>query len=262
LAQYEELKANQAKAWSSAPWEEAEYLLTPVHEHLVAVLEPRPGERWLDIATGSGAVALRAAEAGAWVTGVDLAPRQIEVARGRAADNGLHVSFEVGDAEQLPAEDASFDVVASSMGVIFTPDHSVAAHELARVCRPGGRLGFTAWRPDPEWNALMKEFRPPADPDADDSEDWGREDYVQQRLGKSFELRFEEGSTPIRAGSGEEVWDLFTRTVGPCKVMAAALPPARRAQMHDTFVACYERFRTAEGIDRPEPYLLIVGRRR
>jgi hypothetical protein len=108
----------------------------------------------------------------------------------------------------------------------------------------------------------MKEFRPPADPEADDSEDWGREDYVRKRLGESFELRFEEGSAPIRAGSGEEVWDLFTRTVGPCKATAEALPPARRAEMHATFVDCYERFRTAEGIDRPEPYLLIVGRRR
>jgi SAM-dependent methyltransferase len=262
MKRFAELKASQAEAWSSAPWEEAEHTLAPVHEHLIAALEPKAGERWLDIATGVGAVARLAAQAGADVTGLDLSPRQVEVAVSRAAAAGLDISFEVGDAEELPHADASFDVVSSSMGLIFAPDHARVARELGRVCHSAGRIGFTAWRPDPEWNELMKEFRPESEAGAGDSEDWGREDYVRQRLGESFELRFEEGSAPIRAGSGEELWELFTRAVGPCKAMAAALPPERRAGMHDAFVSCYERCRTAEGIDRPEPYLVVIGTRR
>jgi SAM-dependent methyltransferase len=262
LEPFAQLKAKQAEAWSSAPWEEAEHTLATVHEHLIAALEPRTGERWLDVATGTGAVAVRAAAAGADVIGIDLSTRQIEVARARAADAGLAVSFEVADAENLPYGNESFDVVSSSMGLIFAPDHARAAEELARVCRRGGRVAFTAWRPDPDWNALMKEFRPPPEPGAGDSEDWGREAYVRKLLEPSFELSFEERSAPIRAESGEALWELFTRTVGPCKTMVAALPPERRDEMHDTFVGFYDRYRSPDGVNRPEPYLLVLGQRR
>src|SRR5712691_5185566 len=142
---FEELKARQGEVWGSAPWERVAPLLAPVHEHLVRVLHPRPGLRWLDVATGTGALALRAARAGADVTGVDLAPGLIATARRLAAEEGLAVRFEVGDAEALPCEDASFGTVSSAMGIIFAPDHPAVAHELARVCEPGGRIGFSAW---------------------------------------------------------------------------------------------------------------------
>src|SRR5439155_19454003 len=135
--------------WGSAPWERVAETLAPLHDHLVAALSPRAGERWLDLATGTGAVAIRAARAGAKVTGLDLAPRLVETARSWAADEGLDIRFDVGDCERLPYDDASFDVVASVVGVIFAPDHGAVARELARVCRPGGRLGRVAWLPNP-----------------------------------------------------------------------------------------------------------------
>src|SRR5947209_7288127 len=116
---FEELKARQGQVWGSAPWERIAPLLAPVHEHLARALDPRPGVRWLDVATGTGALALRAARAGADVTGVDLAPKLIETARRLAADKGLTISFAVGDAEALPVEEASFAVVSSAMGLIF-----------------------------------------------------------------------------------------------------------------------------------------------
>jgi len=104
---FEELK----EVWGSAPWERVAPQLAPVHEHLIRALRPRPGLRWLDVGTGTGALATLAARAGADVTGLDLAPKLIETARRLAAEEGLEIGFEVGDAEVLPVEDASFDGV-------------------------------------------------------------------------------------------------------------------------------------------------------
>jgi ubiquinone/menaquinone biosynthesis C-methylase UbiE len=138
------LKADQARIWGSAAWQQiAERQLFPVHDELIARLGPHPGERWLDLATGTGAVALRAARAGAAVTGQDLAPELIVTARDLGVKEGLGVDFEVGDAERLDYPDASFDVVSSAHGVVHAYDHRAVANELARVCRPGGRLGLT-----------------------------------------------------------------------------------------------------------------------
>src|SRR5262249_60648588 len=120
--------------------------LAPVLAPLVGGLGPARGARWLDLATGTGALALLAARHGAEVTGLDLAPKLIETARRLAADSGVNVRFDVGDAEAIPCRDASFTVVSSSMGIIFAPDHEAVAREVARVCAPGGRIGFSAWR--------------------------------------------------------------------------------------------------------------------
>jgi SAM-dependent methyltransferase len=110
---FEALKARQSEAWGSAPWEPMAARLAALHDHLVARLAPGRGERWLDVGTGTGAVALRAARAGARVTGVDLSPVMIEEARRLAGEQGVGVRFEVGDAERLPYEEASFPDFAS-----------------------------------------------------------------------------------------------------------------------------------------------------
>jgi ubiquinone/menaquinone biosynthesis C-methylase UbiE len=139
-----------------------------VHEHLVRALKARPGVRWLDVATGTGALALLAARAEADVTGVDLAPNLIETARRLVAEKGHTIRFEVGDAEKLPVRDASFDVVSSAMRIIFAPDHRAVADELARVCEPGGRRlrtrrapAFSAWRKDAGFTPVTRRYSPP-----------------------------------------------------------------------------------------------------
>ena len=138
MSTFTELKARQAAAWGSAPWERVAADATDIHDDLIARLGVTPGERWLDLATGTGAIALRAARRGAAVTAQDLAPRLIETARRLAAEEGLEVVYEVGDCEQLPYPDASFDVVSSAQGVVFAPDHRAVAGQLARVCRRAG----------------------------------------------------------------------------------------------------------------------------
>jgi SAM-dependent methyltransferase len=205
---FEALKARQSEAWGSAPWEPTAARIAAIHDHLVARLAPGRGERWLDV--GTGAVALRAARAGARVTGVDLSPVMVDTARRLAREQGSGFRFDVGDAESLPYEDASFDVVASALGVFLAPDHAAAGRELAPVCRAGGRLGVVAWRADPEAERMHAPFWPAREPGAGDRRDWGREEYLAELLGQDFELEFEEGELRLTTGSGEEMWRLYT----------------------------------------------------
>ena len=151
------------------------------------------------------------------MTGVDLSPVMIDTARRLAGEQGVGIRFEVGDAASLPYEDASFDVVASALGVFLAPDHAAAARELARVCRPGGRLGLAAWQADPEAERMHAPFWPAREPGAGDRLDWGREEYMAGLLGQEFELDFEEGELRLTASSGEEMWRLYTSYDGAAK---------------------------------------------
>jgi SAM-dependent methyltransferase len=258
---FEALKARQSEAWGSAPWEPTAARLAAIHDHLVARLAPGRGERWLDIGTGTGAVALRAARAGARVTGVDLSPVMIDTARRLAGEQRVGVRFEVGDAESLPYPDASFEVVASALGVFLAPDHAAAGRELARVCRAGGRLGVVAWRPDPEAERMHAPFWPAHEPGAGDRRAWGREEYVSELLGQEFELEFEEGELRLTAGSGDEMWRLFTSYDGAAKAQVDSLHRQRAQEYRRAYIAFHERHRANGRITVPRRYLLTLGRR-
>jgi ubiquinone/menaquinone biosynthesis C-methylase UbiE len=257
------LKADQARIWGSASWHKlAERNFFPVHDELVARLDPRPEDRWLDLATGTGAVALRAARAGADVTGQDLAAALIETARRLAAEEGLRVHFDVGDAERLPYPDGSFDVVSSAHGVVHAYDHRAVASELARVCRPGGRLGLTFWLPNPERQALMERLGYARPAGADRPGDWVRRDYATELLGEAFELEFAEAVCPWTGESGAAMWRLLIDADGPAREAVAGMSSAERTALERDWIAYCERHRTPAGIDTPRPYLLILGRRR
>jgi SAM-dependent methyltransferase len=256
------LKARQSEAWDSAPWEPMAARLAAIHDQLVARLAPGRGERWLDVGTGTGAVALRAARAGARATGVDLSPVMVDTARRLAREQRVGVRFEVGDAESLPYENASFDVVASALGVFLAPDHAAAARELARVCRPGGRLGLVAWRPDPEAELMHAPFWPAREPGVGDRRDWGREEYVAGLLGQEFELEFEEGELRLTAASGEEMWRHYTSHDGMAKAHVDSLHRPRAQEYRRAFIAYHERHRANGRISLPRRYLLTLGRRR
>jgi SAM-dependent methyltransferase len=261
---FEELKERQSVAWGSAPFEKVADQAARIHDHLVAELEPRPGERWLDIGTGTGGIAVRAARRGADVTGSDLAPGLIDTAKRLAAEEGLEIRFELGDAERLPYEDASFDVLSSSFGAIFAPDHAAVARELARVCRPGGRIGLTAWDPDGgigDFFRLMGRFQPPPPEGAGNPLDWGREAHARELLAGTFELRFVRGSDPQVGASGEELWQLFVTSFGPLKTLYDSLDDDRREELHQAYVAFYEEHRQNDRIEAPRDYLIILGTR-
>ncbi len=157
---FEELTRRHSVMWGSAPFENIADIISDMHVALVESLAPGAGEHWLDLACGAGDVAFHAARAGARVTGSDLSPVLVEAAQRRAAEHGLDLTLEVADCQDLHYPDASFDVVSSSVGVIFAPDHAQVAAELARVCRPGGRVGLTAWRKESGVGAMFAAMTP------------------------------------------------------------------------------------------------------
>lgn len=263
---FDELKQRQAAAYSAAPFEQLAESAADIHDQLVDALGVAAGQTWLDVATGTGAVAIRAAHRGAKVTGQDLAAGLIETARRLAAAEGVSVTFDVGDCENLPYPDAAFDVVSSAHGAVFAPDHRAVAAQLTRVCRSGGRIGLTAWRPGgaiAEFFAITASFQPsPPPPGAGNPLDWGRPDYVRELLGDAFELEFTEAQSPQLAWSSSALWQLFTTAFGPVKALAAALEPERREEFRKAFLAFYDRYRVPGGVSSPREYLVIIGTRR
>jgi SAM-dependent methyltransferase len=196
--------------------------------HLVNRIAPQQGERFLDVATGTGWTARLLSSRGAIVTGVDIGAGVIEAAKTLAPG----IDFRVADAEALPFEDASFDAVTSTFGVMFVARPEKAAREMARVCRKGGRLGLLTWVPEGAVTGIFETMRPylpppPANPPPSPFE-WGRPERIRELLGDAFELRFENGTTTLRMLNGESVWELFVTGYGPTKTLAASLDPERR----------------------------------
>jgi SAM-dependent methyltransferase len=262
---FEELKQKQSGIWGNGPYQRVSDHLKIAHDHLTRVFEPVSGEKWLDVATGTGEIAIRAAGAGADTTGLDLAPDLIETARERASEAGVDVTWEVGDAEALPYEDASFDTVTSTFGVMFAPDHEAVARELARVTKPGGRLGLLTWHPTEGVAAFFKvmgKYQPPPPPGVGSPFTWGDREHVTELLGDAFELRFEEGDCPQPAESGEAAWELFSTSYGPTKTLAESLDDEKREAMHREWVEYFDQFKTDDGISQPRPYVLVIGERR
>jgi SAM-dependent methyltransferase len=263
--EFEELKDKQRVMWGAAPFERVEPNLGDMHAAVLERAAPQPGERLLDIGCGAGGAAFLAAEAGADVTGMDLSPVLIETARVRAAERGLELRLEAGDAESLQYEDAFFDVVTSTVGVMFAPGQEAAASELARVTRPGGRMAVASWVWEGSGGGLfrvMAPFQPPPPPGLPSPFDWGREEVVEQLLGDVFDLEFERRESLIAEATSEAVWEIFSTSFGPLKTLLGTLDPERRDELHDAFVAFFEEYRTEDGIRQPRPYLIAHGTRR
>jgi ubiquinone/menaquinone biosynthesis C-methylase UbiE len=142
------IKGRQQLTWASGDYSRVGNTLVIMAESLCEAVDLRAGQRVLDVASGSGNAALAAARRFCDVVATDYVPALLEEARARATADGLPMAFEVADAEQLPYPDASFDVVLSTLGVMFAPDHEQAARELLRTCRPGGKIGLVNWTPE------------------------------------------------------------------------------------------------------------------
>lgn len=179
------VKEGQQKTWSTGNYARIGNSLVIMGEQLCEAVDVRSGQKVLDVATGSGNTAISAARRFCETTGIDYVPDLIEQAKQRAAAEGLDVAFEVGDAENLPYHDASFDAVVSTVGVMFAPDQEKAAQELLRVCKPGGKIGMANWVPDGYvgnmFRTVGKHFPPP--PGVKPPPLWGTEDRLQELLG-------------------------------------------------------------------------------
>ena len=199
-----ELKARHRAMWASGDYPSmVETFLLPLGPRLVEACGIGPGQRVLDVAAGTGNASIPAAEKGAAVTASDLTPELFEAGRRRAEAAGVELEWAEADAEHLPFEDESFDVVMSSIGAMFAPHHQPVADELVRVCRPGGTIGLLSWTPEGMIGALfrtMGPFAPPPPPGAQPPPLWGGEDHVRELLGDRVDFgTFERGVLDVTA---------------------------------------------------------------
>ncbi len=224
-----EIQARQKKMWTVGDYPTIANRIRGVSEEVVERLGAGEGIRMLDVATGSGNAALIAAVRGAQVTGVDITPKLLDVARERAAEAGLKVKFVEGDAQELPFDDQSFDRVTSIFGAIFAPDQQRTAAELVRVCKPGGKIAVTAWTPEGLVGRsfiLMASHQPPPPPGFTPPILWGVEDRVRE-LFEPHEVSLElERRSVVWSGESVEAWlDEDERLLGPAVMAKAALEP-------------------------------------
>lgn len=255
-------------------WAAGDY--ATVAEHIDAVpprdlldrLDLRPGQDVLDVAAGTGNLALRAAAAGARVIGLDLTPELFDAARRRAADQGVAVEWVEGDAEQLPFADGTFDHVLSVFGVQFAPRHEVAAAEMARVCRPGGHVGLVNWTPGGligELWTILSGYLPAPPAYASPPPRWGDESHVRELFaGTGVELEFAVGNNPWRFASAE-AWVTFLETAyGPTlKARERLLAEGRWSACREEVLAMSERRNEATDgtLLLQAEYLVGVGRK-
>jgi SAM-dependent methyltransferase len=260
--------ARPAAVWSAggADYDRISRGIADSIEHCVLRLDPKPGERILDLATGTGWTSRAVARRGAAVIGADIAADLLAAARQRAKAEGLDIDYRTGDAERLPFADGEFDAVVSTCGIMFASRPEAAAGEVARVVRKGGRVALTTWLPDSnlfKMFLVMKPYMPPPpDPAPPSPFEWGRAERVRELLGASFDLRFERGTSFYREPSGAAAWSTFSTGYGPTKALAAGLDEARRAELRRDFIAFHDGFPTELGICVPREYLLTLGVRR
>ncbi|HVN35261.1 MAG TPA: methyltransferase domain-containing protein [Casimicrobiaceae bacterium] len=260
------VKARQQAAWSAGDYAVVGTTLQIVGETLCEALDLRAGERVLDVAAGNGNATLAAARRGADVTSTDYVPALLERGRDRANAEGLPVRFEQADAESLPYADASFDVVLSTFGVMFTPDQERAAAELARVCKPGGRIGLANWTPASfigELFKLLGRYLPPP-AGVRSPALWGTEERLRELFdGRYHTIAFERRNFVFRYRSVTHWLDVFRTAYGPLQKAFGALDSTVQGSLAADLIALAERFnRATDGsLVAPGEYAEVVLRR-
>ena len=264
-----ELKRVHRATWAAGDYAAiAELIDEALSRDLLARAEISPGQDVLDVATGTGNVAIRAAAAGSQVVGLDLTPELFDTARRRATQNGVAVEWVEGDAEDLPFEDERFDRVLSAVGVQFAPRHEVVAQELARVCRPGGLIGLVNWTPEGQIGEMFKILGRylPAPPDyASPPPLWGSESHIGELFaGTAVEFEFARGHNPFRFDSPEHFVAFFETYYGPTlKARERLTAEGRWEQCRDELLAMAERRNEATdgSLLMYSEYLVAVGRK-
>lgn len=265
----EQLREQARATWSAGDYDAVSEPLWLAGSRVVTATDVRPGDRVLDVACGTGNAAVQAAQAGGDVTGLDLTPALLERAEARAQAAGLEVEWVEGDAEELPFEDRSFDIVLSTFGCMFAPRHQVVAAELTRVLRPAGRLGVCSWTPEGEigdfFGVVGRHLPPAPGPAAASPLLWGTEDHIRALFANTdLTFAFKKEAVEFRYPSPEqEVADLETM-FGPLIKAREMLEPAGAwSSLHGDLVEQAERHRdpaTGASVSNGE-YLLAVGRR-
>jgi ubiquinone/menaquinone biosynthesis C-methylase UbiE len=239
------VKQQQQRTWGTGDFAIIGWNTVFPGELLCEAVELRAGEKVLDVATGSGNTALSAARRGCDALGVDYVATLIERARERAGAERLPARFEVGDCENLPVDDESFDVVLSVYGSIFAPRPERAAQELLRACRPGGKIGMTNWTPEGFWGqtfGLVARFVPPPAGVRPPAE-WGTEARLQELFGSAISsMKIVERAALFRYRSAQHWIEVFRAYFGPLIRALEALDEERRGELLAQLEATLNRF--------------------
>ena len=266
-----ELKARHRTMWGAGDYPRmVETWLLPVGQALVSAADVQPGARVLDVGAGTGNASVPAAQRGARVTASDLTPELLTAGQHRPEAQGLDIEWVEADAEHLPFEDGSYDVILSAIGVMFAPHHQVAADELVRVCRPGGTIAVLSWTPEGMIGDLfrtLKPFAPAPPPGAQPPPLWGSEEHLRGLLGERVELttlRREVLEVTAFQRPGD-VAEHFRSFYGPTIVARAnAARDGREHQLDEALDVLCQRWNrgTADAARFEIEYLVAAGTRR
>jgi ubiquinone/menaquinone biosynthesis C-methylase UbiE len=260
----ETLKTRLKTTWEAGDFSEIAKHIETAAEGFVNRLDIKPGTKVLDVACGNGNLAVAAARKGAEVTGIDIADNLVEAAKKRAQAEGLNIKFEQGDAEALPYDDNSFDVVVTMFGAMFAPRPDVTASELVRVCKPGGTIAMANWTPTGFAGQMFKlatKYVPP--PDMPSPVLWGVPDEVTKRFGDRVTdlkmtptmAQFDYEETPAK------VVDLFRKYFGPTVMAFKAIPEDHHESYRSDLEALWAQHNTAidGGTEVKSEYLEVIA---
>jgi ubiquinone/menaquinone biosynthesis C-methylase UbiE len=257
------IKSRQQATWGSGDYALIGTTLQIVGESLAEAIDVRAGERVLDVAAGNGNATLAAARRFAEVTSTDYVPTLLEKGKARADAEGLQVSFQVADAENLPFADASFDVVLSTFGAMFTPDHNRTAREMLRVVRDGGRIGLANWTPEGFVGQLFKIIAAyvPSPAVVKSPALWGTEPHMVALFGaQAADMRCARKLFNFRYRSSAHWIQMFRDFYGPTHKAFAALDAAKQLALEQNISDMLERFNIAgsSSLVVPGEYLEVV----
>jgi SAM-dependent methyltransferase len=265
-----ELKQEAQAAWAAGDYHAMmrQEGLYEVGARIVRRIGVGAGEDVLDVACGTGNAAIPAARAGASVTGLDLTPEMLEAARGRGKAADVVIEWVEGDAEDLPFGDQRFDVVLSTFGCMFAPRHEVVADEIARVLRPGGRVGICAWTPDGligDFFRAVGKYLPPPPEFPSPPLMWGDEQYVRELFeGTGIAFEFEREVSDIYHDSEGDAVECYATQFGPVVKARALLDvDGRWMELRDDMIKLFQRLVLSGGarVVLPAQYLVMLGRK-
>ena len=260
---FDAIKERQRHMWSSGDYATIGTTLQIVGEHLTETIDFAGGARVLDVAAGNGNAALAAARRSGVVIATDYVPELLDRTAARAAAEGLAIETQVADAENLPFEDATFDAVLSTFGVMFAPNQERAAAELARVTRPGGKIGLANWTPDGFVGAMLRTVGGYVPPPAGlhSPVEWGTEARLAELFGDTATVDATARHFVFRAPSVDAWLEMFASYYGPIVTALGTLDEdSRRSLRRDLYALASERNEATDGTARiPAKYLEVVA---
>lgn len=259
-------KEGQKTVWSLGEFADIASMIRPASQTILDRAGVSGGETVLDVACGTGNLAIPAAERGAHVTGIDITPKLVEIARAEAESKHLDIDIREGDAEALEFADDSFDDVISVFGMIFAPQHEIAASEMTRTCKRGGTVAITSWALDGMNGEMFKVIgahMPPPPEGMKTPAMWGDENYIEDTFEDGIDWSFSRENVAFRADSAEEWMTFMEQKLGPLVLAQQTLGPEGKFDaLRDDLTAHYEKYNSAEdgGWKGEGEYILAVGR--